>query len=139
MTRRLLVAAMAVYLLVVGLITLTPSTGDGHSPMWYVMRFLHRFGTTWVTESGLELVANVVLFVPFGLLGVPLVGRRRWWWVVVGGVLLTCAIETAQLGIPGRVSDVRDLVANTTGAIVGTAAALVAGGIRRGRSLGSVA
>ena len=139
MTRRLLVAAMAVYLVVVGLITLTPSTGDGHSPMWYVMRFLHRFdGTTWVTESGLEFVANVVLFVPFGLLGVPLVGRRRWRWVV-GGVLLTCAIETAQLGIPGRVSDVRDLVANSTGAVVGTVTMMVAGRLWRGRSLGSVA
>jgi len=116
---------MTVYLLAVAVVTLTPATEGGHSPIWYIMQFLHRFaGTGWVTEPRLELAANVVMFVPLGLLGVPLVGRSRWWWVIVAGVLLTCFIETAQLGIPGRVTDVRDIVANSCGAALGTAVCL---------------
>jgi len=116
---------MAVYLAAVAMVTLTPATEGGHSPIWYVMQVLHRIaGLGWVTEPQLELAANVVMFVPLGLLGVPLVGRPRWWWVIVAGALLTCFIETVQLGVPGRVSDVRDLVANTSGAALGTAACL---------------
>ena len=117
---------MAVYLACVAVITLTPAAGDGHSPMWYVMRFLHQFdGVTWVTEPELQLVANIVLFVPLGLLGVPLVGRHRWWWVVLAGVVLTCFIETVQHWIPGRVPDVWDVTANVSGALLGACAMLL--------------
>jgi len=38
---------------------------------------------------------------------------------IIGGVLLTLGIEFAQRFIPGRVSDVRDLVANSLGTVVG--------------------
>ncbi len=40
-------------------------------------------------------------------------------------MLLSASIEIAQLFIPGRVSDVRDLVSNSIGAFVGVLAALV--------------
>lgn len=124
--RYVLVAAMSVYLLFVAIITLTPSTGDGHSPMWYVHRFLQQFdGVAWVTEPGLQTAANVVLFVPLGLLGVPLVGRHRWWWVVLAGVAMTCFIELVQHWVPGRVPDVYDLVANASGALLGAGAMLL--------------
>jgi VanZ family protein len=44
---------------------------------------------------------------------------------VAGGIALTSAIETAQRSIPGRVSDPRDVVANSLGTVVGVALALV--------------
>jgi len=124
--RRTLIGAMVVYLVVVGLITLTPASSTGHAPMWYVARWIHHVpGTGWVTVPGLEYTANVVMFVPLGLLGVPLAGRARWWRVVLVGVALTCAIETAQHWIPGRVPDVLDVTTNSLGALLGAWAALL--------------
>jgi VanZ family protein len=40
-------------------------------------------------------------------------------------VALTVGIESAQLGIPGRVPDERDLLANTVGGVLGVLVALV--------------
>ena len=39
--------------------------------------------------------------------------------------MLTSLIETAQRAIPGRVSDERDIAANTMGAVVGIGVGLV--------------
>jgi VanZ family protein len=33
--------------------------------------------------------------------------------------LMTLGIETAQIWVPGRVSDIRDVISNTLGAMVG--------------------
>jgi VanZ family protein len=38
---------------------------------------------------------------------------------------MTVGIETAQLFIPGRVSDVRDVISNSTGAFLGVIAGLI--------------
>ena len=61
----------------------------------------------------MEFTANIAMFVPVGLLFLLLVGRRRWWLALAGGVALTCAIEFAQIFLPGRFSDVRDILANS--------------------------
>jgi glycopeptide antibiotics resistance protein len=53
------------------------------------------------------------------------VGRRRWWLALGGGVALTCAIEFTQLFLPGRFSDVRDIVANSLGALLGVIVGLI--------------
>ncbi len=65
------------------------------------------------------------MFVPIGIFFVLLFGRRLWFMSVISGILLTLAIEFAQLFIPGRVSDVRDLVANSLGTMIGVLVALV--------------
>jgi glycopeptide antibiotics resistance protein len=44
---------------------------------------------------------------------------------VLAGVGLTFAIETAQLFLPDRVSDPRDLASNSIGALVGVVTALI--------------
>ena len=68
-----------------------------------------------------EFLANVVLFVPFGLL--LSVAAPRWSpWAVIGlGCLVSVAIELVQLGIPSRVSTVSDVIANSAGAALGCA------------------
>jgi glycopeptide antibiotics resistance protein len=75
--------------------------------------------TSWMTYDGIEFTANIVMFVPMGLLFTLLLGPRRWWFALAIGIAATCFIEFAQLFIPGRVSDLRDLMANSLGALVG--------------------
>lgn len=71
-----------------------------------------------------EFLANVVLFVPFGLL--LSAAAPRWSpWVVIGvGCLVSIVIELVQLGLPSRVPAVSDVIANTAGVAVGRIIAL---------------
>lgn len=69
----------------------------------------------------LEVLANVALFAPFGLLlsvAVPSWSPRA----IIGlGLVVSIAIELVQLGIPSRFATVSDVIANTAGAAVGCA------------------
>jgi glycopeptide antibiotics resistance protein len=72
----------------------------------------------------IEVSLNVVMFVPLSLLGGVVLGRRGVaFWLVTGAVAST-VIEVVQLAIPGRVSSVQDVVANTSGAVIGAVFAL---------------
>jgi glycopeptide antibiotics resistance protein len=116
------------YLGVVAFITLGPQPLDDgtDSLVWRLLRLFSRFSATdWITYSMLEFWANVAMFVPVGLFFLLLLGRGRWWLAIVLGVILTCGIEFAQVFIPSRVSDPRDILANSTGALVGVVAALI--------------
>lgn len=116
------------YLAVVAWVTLGPQPLDdqGRGVLLRVIRLLQgREATDWVTYDGVEFAANVVMFVPLGLMFVLLLGRARWWVAIVLAVLLTAGIEAAQLVLPGRVTDVRDLASNSIGAVVGVFVALV--------------
>jgi len=85
-------------------------------------------GMGWVTYTQLESFANVVLFVPFGLLIALLVPTRWWWVVVVGLVAVAGGIELGQaLFLPGRVPSIDDVLANSTGGAIGV---IIAGVIR---------
>ena len=106
--------------------TLRPSIYDADtaSVLDAVVRALRSWPPTdWVTLDLVEFVANVALFVPLGMLVIA--WRGRWWHGILIAVVVSAAIETIQLlFLPTRVADVRDLVANTTGATLGVALAL---------------
>jgi glycopeptide antibiotics resistance protein len=127
------------YLGLVAWITLgpQPDTGSDDSLLWVLLGVFseHRY-TNWLTYSRVEFLANVAMFVPVGLFFLLLFGRRLWLVAALAGVGLTCAIETAQLFLPDRVSDVRDLVANSVGGLVGVllALCLTAASARRARA-----
>ena len=115
------------YLALVGWLTLSPQPGSELSnPLWTLARFFdgHR-RTAWITFPVLEFVANIAMFVPIGVFLVLLFGRRKWWLAIVVGVLLSVAIEYAQTWLPMRVPDLRDIIANSAGVIVGTVLALL--------------
>jgi glycopeptide antibiotics resistance protein len=124
----LLTAATALYLVAVGCLTLGPQP-TGLVPAGGVFQLLRLFGEhpalAWIRYSDVEFAANVAMFGPIGLLLLLLLGRSRWWAALLIGPLLSLAIETAQLFIPGRVSDVRDLVSNSIGAVLGVVAGLL--------------
>lgn len=70
-----------------------------------------------------QTAANVVLFVPLGWLAVALT-RWSWWQVTVAGLVLSSGIEVGQALLrPERFATVSDVVANTSGALLGAVAA----------------
>jgi len=80
----------------------------------------------------LEFAANVAMFVPLGMLLLLLLGPRRWWLAALLTLGLTGGIELVQAGMPSRVSDLRDVAANSGGAVLGILLGL-AGTLRRRR------
>ena len=117
-----------VYLGVVGWLTLGPQPIDDgtDSIVFRILAWTARHPSLdWVGYAEVEFAANVAMFVPIGLFFLLLFGRRRWWIAVLLGVALTITIETVQLSLPDRVSDPRDLVANSVGALIGVIGALI--------------
>jgi glycopeptide antibiotics resistance protein len=118
----------ALYLGLVAWITLSPEPYDRRLDgfLFRALRSLHRHdGTWWITYSLVEGAANVAMFLPVGMFLVLLLGRSRWWLAVAIGVGLSALIETAQLFLPTRVSDVRDLLHNGLGALLGVVLVLI--------------
>lgn len=118
--RRLTITLLVVYLAGLVRVTLWPQIGadKGFDLVRSALSWLHSIGVP-LTFSATEFVANIVLFVPFGVL-VGLLARWPSWLVVLAGAVTSGVIELTQLlFLPDRVADVRDLVANTLGSLVG--------------------
>ena len=116
------------YLAFVGWVTLTPGS-EAPTESDLVLRVLARLQgydhMEWLTYARAEYLANIALFVPIGLFLLLLFGTRFWWLAVAAALTMTSFIETVQKVIPGRVSDDRDIAANTLGAVVGVVVGLV--------------
>ena len=116
------------YVVVVLFVTLWPTTIDrGIDPyLERVLQELHERGVPWFVDYRfIEFSANIVFFVPVGFLLGILLPYRYWYLAVVLGAALSAAVETAQgLFLPGRVSSPADVVANTTGAVIGCVVAV---------------
>jgi glycopeptide antibiotics resistance protein len=129
MTRRstpFAVLAVA-YLGVIGLVTVGPT-------LWRVRPAQSDYDVlspatwldpdTWVRIGSGEFIANVLLFVPLGLLlrlALPRVTSLLPFGI---SVALSFGIEVLQMGSP-RVSDPRDVAANALGALIGVVVAAV--------------
>ena len=122
--RPVLPAVTVAYLAVVAWITLNPAPGNpaGNPLLRSLLRAVSAVpGLGWVDYTVAEFSANVLMFVPMGLLFTLLLGRWRWWLAVAIGVVATLVIEFVQRFLPARVSDPRDLLANTLGTLIGVA------------------
>lgn len=116
------------YLAFVAWLTLTPQPidADDQQLILRALAALHRRGyVEWLDYDRLEFLANIGLFVPVGMFLLLLFGAGGWWIAALGSMGMTAFIETVQHQIPGRVPDERDLIANTLGALIGIAIALV--------------
>jgi VanZ family protein len=116
----------------VGLVTLTPGSDapDYYTFATRVLARLQRYPeldplTSRLSIERIEFLANIGLFVPLGMFVLLLVGTRLWWVALAGGIVLTSMIEAVQKEIPGRVSDPRDVAANTIGMFPGIFLAIV--------------
>jgi hypothetical protein len=79
-----------------------------------------------------DIFLNILGFVPFGFcffLYRRQAGPRRWindvLLVLLSGFAISLAIELIQVWLPNRVSSATDLLSNTTGTLLGVAAALL--------------
>ena len=99
-------------------------------PFEDVRHLLHRLEHNLVSTRVLALIivpiiANVLLFVPWGfLMFVSLYTVERptvqtYVLTLFLGLTLTCAIEAWQYFLPARVADINDIIWNTTGTVIG--------------------
>ena len=139
------------YVLSVLALTMWPNLAHTDVPRWAneIIALAARFGIS-VTFSFLEAIANVFMFIPFGVFGVWLLGD----WqevthetgvisrpslvgvtaqIVLVGAAFSALIETTQLALPGRVTSFDDLWRNTLGALIGGTLCALVLAIRRRR------
>jgi len=117
------VAIAAAYGVAVVLIGFWHTPVDASSRTWLdaAITHAHRLGApAWFGYDTVESLANVVFFVPLGLLVVLFAGARWWWAGAAAGLVLSSAIETGQaLFLPARYATLDDVLANTIGATFG--------------------
>ena len=111
------------YAIAVLAVTLWPAPVDrGFEPtISRGLALLHRNGLpTWFGYNTLEFGANIVMFVPAGLLVALMLPSRRWWLALFIVPALSIAIELTQaIFLSSRFATVNDVVANSLGAVLG--------------------
>lgn len=116
----IVLAAYTVGLAVIGFL---PVPVDREVGPWIyaIVKAVHSSGgPAWFTYGFIEFVANVALFVPFGVFAGLATGGRRWWLALLAGVAASTAIELVQwLSLPQRVPSALDVFANSLGALLG--------------------
>jgi len=122
--KRVLAVLTVLYVAAVLAATLTPAGFPTR-----VFNGLFRGGGTAAVPAStprvddVDVVANILMFAPIGLLFVLL--ARRWWLALAAAGALTVLIELVQLGIPSRIADVNDVLLNALGALIGAAVGAV--------------
>ncbi|WP_181905682.1 VanZ family protein [Microbacterium bovistercoris] len=128
----LLAASACIYAIVLALIAFWPQHVDSAVPS----RFWRMLETTipFITYERVEFGANILLFVPLGILLALLLPARRW-LAVPSAALVSAVIETVQgVFISGRTASILDVVANVIGASIGLAIVAIAYRARRRRA-----
>ena len=126
--------ALFAYLLMLAYATLNPFSG------WRWPEAFTLF--TWPRYViAFDVLLNAAAYAPFGAMCAALMRQRfavgsprinqnvhAWWLILAAGAVLSLGFEVLQAFLPGRVSSVVDLLANTAGAAAGAALVLAAPG-----------
>ncbi|MFC4558685.1 VanZ family protein [Virgibacillus kekensis] len=99
-------------------------TGVNLIPFDTIEDYIFLFTHGGIFAASVNLIGNIVVFVPIGFLLVLTNRKISFWKVFVIGFLTTLAIEwvqyaLSQSGLLARSSDVDDLILNTFGVIAG--------------------
>lgn len=120
--------ALAGYALAAGILLLSPFGPD--VLLGRVTGLIREdLGVAGFRQGWIEAPANVLLFVPLGLL-LTLFFRRPWVGVIVA-ILLSIGAELVQITLPDRLPSLRDVVANALGAAIGAGVAWMLIMVRR--------
>ncbi|WP_341482158.1 VanZ family protein [Arthrobacter gengyunqii] len=121
--RRTLAVLFLLYIGVLALVVFWPSPVDQNSAgtLKLILRRLHGAGVPgWINYNFVETVANVLMFVPFGVIGAAWLEKDRTWLAAVVGIAASCTIEAAQAALlPNRFATIYDVTANSLGATLG--------------------
>lgn len=111
---------LAGYGLILLYATLLRASGGFREVNLHLFRAWREAWNNFSAKTWGNLLLNIALFIPLGVL-LPMVGKpfRKWWLTIPAGFALSLAIELAQLGLGRGICDVDDLLANTIGAAVG--------------------
>ncbi|MFJ4209623.1 VanZ family protein [Paenarthrobacter sp. NPDC089675] len=125
--QRWLQATFVAYLVALALVVFLPSKEAGTVTgfVGVIAAWLAALGLPYTeAAAGVEFISNIVMFVPFGGL-VAFLWPSRWnsWRMLLLGAATSTFIELTQLLIPGRVTALSDVIANTSGAVLGALAA----------------
>lgn len=135
--RRAVLSLLILYLAALALIAFWPTPIDRpvDSQLNAVLAYLHGHGVpTWFNYPFVESCANVLLFVPFGLLTAAAVPLGRWWLAIILGVVVSSCIELGQLlFLNHRYATMADVEVNSFGTVLGVLAALAFRGWRARR------
>ncbi len=86
------------------------------TPFVHTIKLYHAY-TKWFFYY--NLIGNVLWFVPFGAL-LPVVGKRHgFWFTALMGFCCSVSIEVLQFVFATGISDVDDVIFNTTGTVIG--------------------
>lgn len=128
--RRVTMVLFVGYSLFVAVITLTPrmpGSGFVSRVVDRLLASLHFRGLFLSVDFlTIEFIGNILMFVPLGIFTAMLISQRHWWVLLFTGTLMSGAIELSQmLFLPGRFPEVRDLISNSTGFLLGAIGALL--------------
>ncbi|MCI5578165.1 MAG: VanZ family protein [Oscillospiraceae bacterium] len=87
-------------------------------------RFWRFFHGDFAALRDFELLANIALFIPYGVLLPTAYRKLKWWAVDLIGLGTTAVVEVFQPYL-GRSCDIDDVIGNTFGTIIGCAIAKI--------------
>ena len=122
---RIIRILLAAYIALISVIVFWPTPVDRPvaSRIRAAVGVVQEAGATSVSYNTVEITANVLMFVPLGVLLVLAVARLPWWWAPIAAGLFSCAIEFVQFAfVAQRNATVVDALANTSGAVIGALA-----------------
>lgn len=113
--------ALVGWLVVVVYVTLLRFSGMGYAATnFHLFRAWREAWNGWSAKGWLNVLLNVAMFAPLGVL-LPLLSRRfeKWYWTLALSFGATLAIEVNQYLTCVGLFDVDDLFCNTLGAMLG--------------------
>jgi glycopeptide antibiotics resistance protein len=120
--RPLLVTALVLYLVVLTWLVVwklaEPWVGTASDRHLKLMPFVAT--ATAGASRPIEVLGNVIVFVPFGLL-LALLAPTRFWLSAATIALTSCGFELAQFVLATGITDTTDVITNTAGGVLGLA------------------
>lgn len=116
---------LAAYLAFLAFVLLNPSADVPTSSVAWLSEMSTRLGVPapLAEPSRVEFVANVLILMPLAFLGSALLPRPTWRDWTAYAFVLSGSVETVQaLLFPARSATFKDVVANTSGALLGAVA-----------------
>jgi glycopeptide antibiotics resistance protein len=123
--RRVARILLAAYLVFLAFVLLNPSGDVPSSSVSWLSGVASRIGlpASLAEPSRIEFIANVLILMPLSFLGSALLPRLTWRDWTAYAFVLSGTVETVQaLLFPARSATFKDVVANTSGALLGAVA-----------------